>query len=75
MTIQKEEYLIDRGSGSPVFSFLLRNCASGRVHVNLYLDFSMAYPQKWLTCWKKKNSGYDGIIFAVGTVKLIANQN
>ena len=46
MTIQKEEYLIDRGSGSPVFSFLLRNCASGRVHVNLYLDFSMAYPQK-----------------------------
>ena len=46
MTIQKEEYLIDRGSGSPAFSFLLRNCASGRVHVNLYLDFSMAYPQK-----------------------------
>ena len=31
----------------------------------------MAYPQKWLTCWSKKlNSGYDGIIFAVGTVKV-----
>ena len=46
------------------------NCDSGRVHVNLYLDFSMAYPQKWLSYWRKKNSGYDGIIFAVGTVKV-----
>ena len=45
---------------------LLINCTSGRVHVNLHLDFSMAYPQKWLTCWKKENSGYEGIIFAVG---------
>ena len=24
------------------------------IHVNLYLDFSGAYPQKWLTCWKRK---------------------
>ena len=54
---------------------LLINCTSGRVHVNLYLDFSRAYPQKWLTCWKKENSGYEGIIFAVGKWKLIANQN
>ena len=46
MTIQKEEYLIERGSASPAFSFLLRNCASGRVHVNLYLDFIRTYPQK-----------------------------
>ena len=68
MIIQKEEYLIDRGSASPAFSFVLTNCASGRVHVKLYLDFSMAYPQKGLTCWRKKISGYDGIIFAVGTV-------
>ena len=26
---------------------LLINCTSGRVHVNLYLDFIRAYPQKW----------------------------
>ena len=54
---------------------LLINCTSGRVHVNLYLDFSRAYPQKWLTCWSKETSGYDRIIFAVGKWKLIANQN
>ena len=35
---------------------LLINWTGGRVHVNLYLDFSRAYPQKWLTCWKKENS-------------------
>ena len=34
---------------------LLTNYTSGRVHVNLYLDFSRAYPQKWLTCrWIRK---------------------
>ena len=38
---------------------LLINCISGRVHVNLYLDFSRAYPQKWLTWWRKKKSGYN----------------
>ena len=45
------------------------------IHVNLYLEFRRAYPQKWLTCWSKENSGYDGIIFAVGKWKLIANRN
>ena len=35
------------------------------IHVNLYLDFSRAYHQKWLTCCSKENSGYDRIIFAV----------
>ena len=57
MTIQKEEYLIDRGSASPAFSFLLRNCASGRVHVNLYLDFSMAYPPKVIDLLKEEKFG------------------
>ena len=28
MIIQKGEYLIDGGSASPAFSFVLRNCAS-----------------------------------------------
>ena len=51
------------------------DCTSGSGHVNLYLDFSRAYPQKWLTCWRNKNSGYDEIIFLVGKWKLIANQN
>ena len=46
MITQKEEYFIDRGSASPAFSFVLRNRAIGRVHVNLYLDFSIAYPQR-----------------------------
>ena len=45
---------------------LLINCTSGRVHVNLYLDFNRAYPKKWLACCKKENSGYEGITFAVG---------
>ena len=45
-----------------VYFQLLLNCTSGRVHVNSYLDFIRAYPQKWLTCWRKKNSGYHGII-------------
>ena len=45
-----------------LYCHLLINCTSGRVHVNLYLDFSRAYPQKWWTCWKKENSGYEGII-------------
>ena len=47
------------------------DCISGRVHVNLYLDFR-AYLQK---C-EEKNSGYDGIIFAVGIKKwkLMVNQ-
>ena len=58
-----------------LYCHLLINCTGGRVHVNLYLDFSRAYPQKWLTCWKKENSGYEGIIFAVGKWKLIANQH
>ena len=40
---------------------LLINCSSGRVHVNLYLDFSRAHPKKLM-----KNSGYERIIFAVG---------
>ena len=44
---------------------------AARVHVNLYLNFGRAYPQKWLTCWKKENSGSDGIIFAVRKWKLI----
>ena len=51
------------------------DCTSGSIHVNLYLDFSRAYPQKWLTCWRKKNSGYYAIIFPVGKRKLLANQN
>ena len=43
-----------------------RTVHSGSVHVNLYLDFSRAWPQKWLTCRRKKKSGYDGIIIPVG---------
>ena len=36
--------------------------------------FIRAYPQNWLTCWSKENSGYDGIIFAVGKwAKLVVN--
>ena len=27
-----------------------------------------------MTCWRKKNSGYDGITFAVGTVKVNSKQ-
>ena len=47
-----------------LYCHLLINCTGVRVHVNLYLDFSRAYPQKWLTCWSKKNWGYNGMIFA-----------
>ena len=60
--------------GYTTYFKLLINCTGGGAHVNLYLDFSTAYPQKWLTWWGKKNSGYDGIIFGVGKSKLIANQ-
>ena len=52
-----------------IFSYYL-NCTSGRFHVNLYLDFSGAYHQKWLTWWRKKNSDYDEIIFAAGKWKV-----
>ena len=46
------------------------------IHLSLNLDFSRAYPaQKWVTCWSKDNSVYDGILFAVGKWKLIANQD
>ena len=45
---------------------LLINCTSGRVHVNLYLDFSRAYPPKVIDLLKEGNLGYDRIIFAVG---------
>ena len=50
------------GYTTNVYFQLLLNCTSGRVHVNSYLDFIRAYPQKWLTCWRKKNSGYHGTI-------------
>ena len=40
-----------------------------------FRHFSRADPKKWLTCWKKENSGYDGIIFVIGKWKLIANPN
>ena len=33
------------------------NCASGRVHVNLYLDFSRAYPQKVIYLLKEEKFG------------------
>ena len=61
-----------------IFSVTYKWYYSGGVYVNSYkfkAEFTRAYPQNWLTCWSKENSGYDGIIFAVGKWKLIANQN
>ena len=46
------------------------------IHVSLNLNLVGPTPKiDWRACWSKENSGYDGIIFAVGKWKLIANQN
>ena len=61
-----------------IFSATYKWFYSSGVYVNsckFKLEFSRAYPQNWLTCWSKENSGYDGIMCAVGKWKLIGIQH